>query len=172
MVNHKCLVVKCDHNCLTKANRIWRVFASRGDEQYYLEGVCRFNGSPAKGWVMVNLARASESTPPIPPVGRGARWDVWVRLCAAVGVACVFLLVSYPWGDLYYPEGNWLRGPLWLFKTQVSADKMIGAVVTAFLLPTLFAWVVKRSLFTKVAVAVGAVAWVCFGIWLAAIAIV
>jgi hypothetical protein len=120
---------------------------------------------------MVDLAQASESTQLRPTVGRGARWGLGVRLFAAFGIACVFLLVSYPWGGSYYPEGNWLRGPLWLFKAQASAAKMIGAVVTAFLLPTLFAWVVKRSLVTIVAAAVGAVAWVCFGMWLAALAV-
>jgi hypothetical protein len=86
-------------------------------------------------------------------------------------MAAVFLLVFYPWGDTYYPEGNLLHGPLWLFKTRATEDKEIGAVVTVLLLPALFAWVVKRSPLTILAAVAGAIFWIGFGMWLAAMAV-
>lgn len=89
----------------------------------------------------------------------------------ALTVACLFLLVLYPWRDIYHPEGNWLRGPLWLFTTDAAEDKMIGGVVTALLLPILFAWVVKPNPFTIAAAVGGAIMWIGFAIWLAALAV-
>jgi len=118
---------------------------------------------------MVDLAGASE--PPRPAVGCETRWGLVARLCAAVAIACLFLLALYPWGGTYFPEGNWLRGPLWLLKSQSLGDNVFGAFVTVLLLPALFAWVVKRSPSTIVATVAGAVAWVAFGMWLAAMAI-
>jgi hypothetical protein len=100
------------------------------------------------------------------------RRPLLVRLSASLAVACFFVLIMYPWGGTYYPEGNWLRGPLWLFKTHGSEDKVIGSVATVLLLPLLFAWVVNRNPLTILAAVAGAISWIGFGMWLAAMAVV
>ena len=99
------------------------------------------------------------------------RCGLVTRFCMALAVACLFLLVLYPWPDAFYPEGNWLHGPLWLFKIEATGDKVIGGVVTLLLLPILFAWVVKPNPFTVLVAVGGAIMWVGFGMWLAALAV-
>lgn len=116
---------------------------------------------------MIDNQAAPESSLP----SRVRHCGLRTRLFMALAVACLFLLVLYPWRDVFYPEGNWLHGPLWLFKTEGTADKMIGGVVTALLLPILFAWVAKPNPFTVMIAVGGAIMWVGFGMWLAAMAV-
>jgi hypothetical protein len=93
------------------------------------------------------------------------------RLASAVVAACLFLLVLYPWNVSYcYPEGNWLPGPLWLFKVQASGDKLIGGLVTAALTPLIFAFVIKPRRLTAAMSIAGILAWVGLGMWLASMA--
>jgi hypothetical protein len=63
-----------------------------------------------------------------------------------------------------------LPGPLWLFKTQDTDDKVFGGVVTVALLPAIFAWVVRRHPATILLAVMGILAWVAFGMWVATIA--
>jgi hypothetical protein len=85
--------------------------------------------------------------------------------------ACVLLLALYPWcADSCYPEGNWLPGPLWLFRTQAAVDKTKGAIVATVLMPVIFAFLIKPGRMTAVLSIIGILAWVGFGMWLAMMA--
>lgn len=85
--------------------------------------------------------------------------------------AALLGLLLYPWNVEYYPEGNWLRGPMWLFAVESVGDKIIGAIISAFLLPMLTLWAFNSNLFTVFLGIVGALAWLGFGMWLAAMAV-
>lgn len=89
----------------------------------------------------------------------------------AVICATLLVLLLYPWNGEYYPEGNWLRGPMWLFAVQSVGDKIIGAMITAFLLPTLTLWAFSLNVYTAFVGIVGALVWLGFGMWLAAAAV-
>jgi len=96
------------------------------------------------------------------------RFGLSARLAVAVAAACLFLLVLYPWS--FYPEGNWLCGPLWLFKTRGSVDKLIGGLSTAALTPLIFAFVIKPGRLSVAMSITGILTWVGFGMWLASMA--
>ena len=94
------------------------------------------------------------------------------RLAATVVLLAVALLVVWPKDGNYYPEGNWLFGPLWLLCTRSSYDKEVGAVVALLLLPLIAVYPIKPGLLTGAISALGVSIWIGFGAWLAMLATV
>src|SRR5436309_6447240 len=78
------------------------------------------------------------------------RFGLPARLGSSLAAACLLLFALYPWGTEFYPEGNWLPGPLWLFRTQAAVDKTIGAIAVTVLMPVIFAFLIKPGRLTAV----------------------
>ena len=102
--------------------------------------------------------------------GHVLRFSLLARLALAVVAVCLSLLALYPWSDSFYPEGNFLPGPLWLFKTEASSDKLIGGFIATAFAPLIFAVVIKPGRLTVAMSIAGILAWVGFGMWIAAMA--
>jgi len=119
---------------------------------------------------MIDHDRNAEDIPLTGKAGQVPRFGLPARLSASLAAACLLLLVLYPWSGSFYPEGNWLPGPLWLFKVQASGDKVIGGLSTTALLPLIFAFVILPGRLTAAVSIAGILAWVGFGMWLAAMA--
>jgi hypothetical protein len=119
---------------------------------------------------MIDRDWNAEDAPITAKAGDVSRLDFPARLCLAFVASCLFLLVLYPWGSGVYPEGNWLPGPLWLFRTQSVGDRIIGAITATILTPLIIAFLLKPGRTTAVLSIVGIVSWIGFGMWLAAMA--
>jgi hypothetical protein len=102
--------------------------------------------------------------------GHISRFGLPARLCSAVAASCLFLLVLYPWCVGYYPEGNPLRGPLWLFRVQRIEDRVIGGITATILTPLIFTFLIKPGRLTAVLSIAAILAWVGLGMWLASMA--
>jgi hypothetical protein len=93
------------------------------------------------------------------------------RIILAIATACLLLLVLYPWNERSFStEGNWVRGPLELFKVQAFSDQLIGGIVATALVPLIVAFIIKPNRTTAGISIAGTLAWVGFGFWLASMA--
>lgn len=119
-----------------------------------------------------------ESNQTEPPVFRYKFWENYFSAPRSIRVVCAFLVavvwaaVLYPYQDTYYPEGNWLAGPLWLFKTRVWEDKMVGLIGTTITLPLIISFFIhptRRYLWMSL---IGAMLWIGIGFWVATLAAV
>ena len=92
------------------------------------------------------------------------------RITRTFFVVTAWVLATYPYGDSFYPEGNWLPGPLWFFKIQAWGEKAIGLIATILCLSAItsfFAWPSPRTLWVTI---MGVVLWIGIGLWLAILA--
>ncbi len=95
-----------------------------------------------------------------------------LRLLCAFFVAVVWVAVLYPYQGTYYPEGNWLAGPLWLFKIQASGDKIFGLKLTALNLPLIVSSFLYPTRYCLLMSLLGVMLWIGIGMWLAMLAVV
>jgi hypothetical protein len=117
---------------------------------------------------MIDHEWNAEDVPITGKAGHVPRFGLPARLGSSLAAACLFLFALHPRGaESFYPEGNWLPGPLWLFRTQATVDKTIGAIAVAVLMPVIFAFLIKPGRLTAVLSIAGLLAWIGFGIWLA-----
>lgn len=96
---------------------------------------------------------------------------VWVRVLGSVIASAVVATILYPHHGTYYPEGNWLRGPLWLFKVQSRYDNVIGAVLTICLLALIMSILIQPRPWAVASSLIGIALWIAVGIWLARLAV-
>lgn len=82
-----------------------------------------------------------------------------------------FLLIVFPKVNNYFPEGNWLPGPLWLLLAQSQYDQQIGLLASLLLAPALIAVFVQPNIWTAMLTFSGFVFWIGFGVWLAMLAV-
>jgi hypothetical protein len=92
-------------------------------------------------------------------------------ILAAIAFVLVFV-VLYPWGQGFNPEGNWLRGPLWLFSIPSATDWLIGAIVAIPLLTAAVLPIAVRSYWAYGLSAAAVVSWIAFGAYLAMLAVI
>jgi hypothetical protein len=136
------------------------------------DGIATDKSSSAQNrWTMIDHEWNAEDKAITEKARHVPRFGLPARLGASLVAACVLLLALYPWGaDSFYPEGNWLPGPLWLFRTQSAVDKTTGAIASTVLMPVIFAFLIKPGRLTAVLSITGILAWVGFGMWLAMMA--
>lgn len=82
-----------------------------------------------------------------------------------ISVAAAVLAVSYPYDGVYFPEGNFLRGPMWLLLLQ-KPDSDVGVDIA---LPCAAAFGIACGFPNRVCLTLGAMAlavWVATGIFL------
>lgn len=91
-----------------------------------------------------------------------------IRALVAMSGLVLFLLATYPWRGQFVPEQNVACGPMWLFACQNLGDKAIGLIVVAGLLPFIAAGFIRPSVRNLLSMAAAIIAWVLFGVYLAA----
>ncbi len=87
------------------------------------------------------------------------------RVGISLAVAAAVLAVTYPYDGVYDPEGNFLRGPMWLLLNQ-KPDSDVGVDIA---LPCSAAFGIARGFPNRVAMTLGVMAlavWVATGIYL------
>ena len=91
--------------------------------------------------------------------------------CTAI-VICLFLIIMSPKDGNYYPEGNWLWGPLWCFYSRNLLDKIIGAIFATMLMTVCTAVLLKPAYWTAALSFLGIITWTAIGAFLAMAAVV
>jgi hypothetical protein len=100
----------------------------------------------------------------------GSPKPVWLlgRVICTVTVAAAFVILCCLLGGSVYPEGRMLSGPLWGFNLASVgharlADAGCAIVLTALLLPCIFAVGVWRNTATITLCVLGCLAWLAIG---------
>lgn len=92
-----------------------------------------------------------------------------VVLCT-LAIICL-VGISAPWSGEYYPEGNWLGGPLHLLAVRSLGDKQIGAFGASALIGVALYGAWRCDLWGGGLMTASAVFWVLSGIYLAMMAV-
>jgi len=89
-----------------------------------------------------------------------------LRIAAAVIIAISIVLLCWFLNSSVYSEVRTFAGPIGLFQTRGTEDKILGAIVVAILLPTILAPCARLNRFTVAASLIGCLFWIGFGLWL------
>ncbi|SFI77078.1 hypothetical protein [Planctomicrobium piriforme] len=94
----------------------------------------------------------------------------WARVAVAIVILLAVLLMMRPKENEFYPESNWLLGPLWMLYVRDFDDKVIGLLVAAVLVPMIVTFPARPRVWTAIVSACGILLWIGFGAWLAMLA--
>ena len=92
-----------------------------------------------------------------------------VAICTLVIICLVG--TSAPWSGEFYPEGNWLGGPLHLLAVRSIGDKQIGAFWAFVLIGAALYGAWRCDRWGMSLIVASAVLWVMTGIYLAMMAV-